>query len=36
MYVKKVYLTEVKKGNFLDPINEKKKNFIKLNTLLIQ
>ena len=33
MSVKKVYLTEVKKGSFfLDPIN-RKKNFIKLNTI---
>lgn len=34
MSLKKVYLTEVKKGSFfLDPINQKKKNFIKLNTI---
>ena len=34
MSIKKIFLTEVKKGSFfLDPLNRKKKNFIKLNTI---
>ena len=34
MSVKKIYLTEAKKGSFfLDPLNRKKKNFVKLDTI---